>query len=276
MSAAVDRTVALEIRDSIGAVALLAAGANVVMQLALPPIARGVVESPVERGRLDAHPVKRIRTTLGYLMIALLGTGDERVAVRREVNRSHAPVHSAPSDDVAYDAFDPELQTWVAACLYRGVELSHALMRGTPDQATAEALYRYSSRLGTTLQVPEEMWPPDRAAFERYWEATVERLQMDDETRCYLLGVARLRFLPQPIAWLLGGAHAFFVTGFLPQPFRDELRVSWGPRRQALFDRLTRTGGRLSGRLPFPLRAFPLNLYLWDTRRRIHSGRPFV
>ena len=265
-----------EVRDSIGLVALLAVGANVVMQLSLLPIGRGVAESRVETGRLDAHPVKRFRTTVGYLAIALLGTEEERVAVRREVDRSHRPVHSLPSDPVLYDAFDPDLQLWVAACLYRGVEVSRALMGGTTDDETAEALYRYCARLATTLQVTDEMWPPDRAAFERYWSAMVGRIQMDDVTRRYLLRLARLRFLPRPFGWIFGGAHAFFLTGFLSPPFRDELGVSWGPRRQRVFERLTSTSGRLSRRLPFAVRAFPLNLCLWDTRRRIHAGRPFV
>jgi uncharacterized protein (DUF2236 family) len=264
------------VRDSIGPVALLAVGANVVMQLALLPIGRGVAESRVEGGRLDAHPVKRFRTTVGYLAVALLGSDDERRAVRREVDRSHGPVHSLPEDPVRYDAFDPELQLWVAACLYRGVELSRFLMHGTPDAETAEALYRHCARLGTTLQVTDDMWPPSREAFEGYWTAMAERIQMDEVTRRYLMGVARLRFLPRPVSWVLGGAHTFFLTGFLPEPFRAELRISWGSRREAAFRTITRTGGRLTAGLPFVVRAFPLNLCLWDTRRRIHAGRPFV
>ena len=28
--------------------------------------------------------------------------------------------------------------------------------------------------LGTTLQVPEEMWPADRAAFDEYWQQSLD------------------------------------------------------------------------------------------------------
>jgi uncharacterized protein (DUF2236 family) len=46
-------------------------------------------------------------------------------------------------------------QLWVAACPYLGAADMHALLHGTADDATADAIYRECSRLGTTLQVPE-------------------------------------------------------------------------------------------------------------------------
>ncbi len=45
---------------------------------------------------------------------------EERAFYRRQVNRSHALVRSAADSPVRYNAFDPRLQLWVAACLYRG------------------------------------------------------------------------------------------------------------------------------------------------------------
>lgn len=47
-----------------GGVILAAAGANVIMQMPWLPAGRGVAESAVESGRIDKHPLKRIRTTL--------------------------------------------------------------------------------------------------------------------------------------------------------------------------------------------------------------------
>ncbi len=43
--------------------ALLAGPANVIMQLARPGVGYGVLESRVESGRVDRHPIKRARTT---------------------------------------------------------------------------------------------------------------------------------------------------------------------------------------------------------------------
>ena len=57
---------------------LAAGGANVIMQLARLPIGRGVAESRVESGRVDRRPIKRLRTTTAYLLVAMLGTDEER------------------------------------------------------------------------------------------------------------------------------------------------------------------------------------------------------
>src|SRR5215212_531108 len=78
-------------RDAIAASALYGA-ANVVMQLALLPVGRGVAESTVDSGRVDKHPYKRQRTTGSYLIVAMLGSAAEREAMQREVNRQHSGV----------------------------------------------------------------------------------------------------------------------------------------------------------------------------------------
>ena len=109
-----------EVLEVVGHFGLAAGNANVIMQLARLPIGHGVARSRVDSGRVDKHPIKRLRTTVTYLSIALLGTDDERQTMRHEVNRAHSQVRSAPGDPVAYNAFDPELQLWVAACLYWG------------------------------------------------------------------------------------------------------------------------------------------------------------
>jgi uncharacterized protein (DUF2236 family) len=260
----------------VGPVAFAAGASNVIMQLSLLPVGHGVAESTVESGRADRHPVKRLRTTFSYLAVAVLGTPADRQAMRQEVNRSHRPVRSGPADAVRYNAFDPQLQLWVAACLYRGVEISYRLIYGVPDEATADVLYRHSARLGTTLQVTERMWPADRAAFEDYWQQGLQRIRMDDTTRNYLQGLARLGFMPAPVRSVFGPLHELLSVGFLPEPFRVELGLPWGPNRQRLFDGLTRAGGRVARMLPQPLKAFPFNWFLWDVRRRVRTGRPIV
>ena len=110
-----------DVRDVIDGVALLASTANVVMQLARPAVGYGVVESTVESGQVMRHPFRRIRKTIAYLSVAFMGTSEERQICRREVNRSHVGVRSTAGSPVSYSAFDPRLQMWVAACLYRGV-----------------------------------------------------------------------------------------------------------------------------------------------------------
>lgn len=255
---------------------LAAGAANVIMQLARPGVGYGVVESRVESGQVFRHPIKRTRTTLTYLSVATMGTPEEKKLFQRGVNRAHAQVRSTESSPVSYNAFDPELQLWVAACLYRGVEDTFTVFGGTLTPERAEILYQQCAALGTTLQVPESMWPRDRDAFEEYWNENLEKVSIDDTVREYLHELAMLGFLPRLLSRAFGPLNRFITTGFLPQRFREEMRLHWSDRQQRRFDRMMSSLGAVLWRLPAPLRAFPYNYYLWDMRRRIKAGKPLV
>ncbi len=255
---------------------MAAAGANIVMQLALLPVGRGVAESRVPSGSLYEHPIKRARTTFGYVMVALFGTDEERDALGREVTAVHGHVRSRPGDPVAYNASDPKLQLWVAACIYRGLEDVYRTVFGSPREEVLDTIYPHAARLATTLQVRPEMWPADRDAFEDYWRHMVERIEMDDVTRAYLYDFAGLGFLPWPVPRLFGSFHRTLTAGFLTEPFRRELGLPWGRREQRLFDATMRVLGAVNAVTPPRLRALPFDLYLWDTRRRIRMGRPVL
>lgn len=191
-------------RNGLPGVALLAGGANVIMQLGRLPVGHGVVHSPVESGNLYRHPVKRARTTLALLVVATEGTAAERKAYGKEITRVHAQVRSGPSSPVKYNAVDADLQLWVAACIYRGAEDAYQILYGEPDPQTRQEMYWEGRWIGTMLQVRDEQWPPDRTAFQEYWDREVKLVEMDDTTREYLRGIARVTFLPQPFQWLLG------------------------------------------------------------------------
>ena len=272
------------IREGMVGLSLAAGGANVVMQLARLPVGRGVAESRVESGRVDRHPIKRLRTTTAYLLIAMLGTDAERTELRRQIDRVHASVRSRPGDPVAYNAFDPELQLWVAACLYKGLEDVHRVFGPPVDERFLDdVLYPHAKRLGTTLQVTDAMWPPDRTAFEAYWQDGLTRIEMDDVTRAYLRTVADLSFVVAPLGAfgrllrpLLRPIGEHMTGGFLPPELREELGLPWDDRRQRRFDRVTGAAAAVVRRLPRPLRELPLNVYLWDSQRRLRTGRPVI
>lgn len=263
-------------RDLLIGAALMGGTANVIMQLARPGVGYGVVESKVESGQVFRHPVKRARTTITYLAVAMLGTEDERRRYRNGVNKAHALVRSDENSPVRYNAFDPHLQLWVAACLYRGVEDTWRLFFGMPDEAAVETQYAEAAPLGTTLQVRQEMWPADRAAFGEYWEQALHEVHIDDRVRRYLDDLTMLRFLPAVLRVPFALPHKFITVGFLPPRFREEMRYSWSPRRQRWFERITRLIGAVAARAPRPLREFPFNVYLWDMRRRIKRGSQLV
>jgi uncharacterized protein (DUF2236 family) len=266
--------------DGLMGMALLLGPANVIMQLGRPGVGYGVMESRVESGRVDLHPIKRARTTFTYLAVAMAGSDAQKAAFRRAVNHAHAQVYSTPDSPVEYNAFDPDLQLWVAACLYKGGVDFYRMFVGELDEQDADRHYRDGIVLGTTLQVPPEMWPPDRAAFDRYWQDQLDKVHIDDSVRDHLypIAVGRVRAvsLPEPLRRLPERLALLLTTGFLPQRFRDEMRFSWDAAEQRRFDRLIAMLRTMNNVLPRFVRRFPFNVLLWDLDRRIKAGRPLV
>ena len=259
-----------------GITALYAGSANVALQmLGAPGVAYGVMESKVESGRIDKHPFKRGRTTLTYLAVAVLGTDAERAAYKEAVNTSHRQVRSTADSPVKYNAFDPELQLWVAACLYFGLVDTWEKLHGPLEEELAERMYQQMAILGTTLQMRREMWPATRADFYAYFNGRIADADIDGPTRDFIRMLYRFEMFP---VWMrpVGRVLEFMNVGFTPPALREKLGFRWSRRHQALFDRVTRTTGRVNRCLPRPLRNMPFNLYLWDIRRRIRSGKPLV
>ncbi|ORX12727.1 oxygenase MpaB family protein [Mycolicibacterium wolinskyi] len=268
------------IDDGLMGVALLAGPANVIMQLARPGVGYGVLESRVDSGRVDLHPIKRARTTFTYLAVATRGSDQQKAAFRRAVNKAHAQVYSTEDSPVKYNAFDKDLQMWVAPCLYKGGVDVYRMFIGEMDDETADRHYQEGMALGTTLQVPPEMWPADRAAFDKYWQENLDNVHIDDTVREYLypIAVGRLRgmALPGPLQRWSENLTGLITTGFLPQRFRDEMRLPWDPQRQQRFNRIIAVLRTVNNLLPSVLRQFPFNLLLRDLDWRVRTGRPLV
>lgn len=266
--------------DGLVGAALLAGPANVIMQLARPGVGYGVVESRVESGRTDLHPIKRARTTFTYLAVAILGSDDQKAAYRSAVNTAHRQVYSTPDSPVKYSAMDKNLQLWVAACLFKGALDVYRLVVGELDDETAEEFYRQGMTMGTTLQVTPEMWPADRAAFDKYWQESLDQVHIDDTVREYLYPIAAVRMkglqLPGPLQRWFESFSLLLTTGFLPQRFRDEMRLPWDAKRQKRFNSVMKLVKVVNRVLPGPLRRFPFNWMLRDLDWRIRTGRPLV
>ncbi|MGE2731997.1 oxygenase MpaB family protein [Mycolicibacterium vaccae] len=259
---------------------LLAGPANVIMQLARPEVGYGVAESRVESGRIDRHPIKRARTTFTYLAVSTNGTDAQKLAYRRAVNGAHKQVFSTEESPVKYHAMDKNLQLWVGACLYKGVVDVNRLFVGDLDEEQADRLYEQGRALATMLQVDEQMWPADRAAFDRYWAEQLDKVHIDDTVREFLhpIAVARLRglTLPGPLQRFNESLAQLITTGFLPQRFRDEMKLPWDATQQRRFDRLMAVLRFANDFSPRFIREFPFNVLLKDLDWRIRTGRPLV
>lgn len=273
----IDNVDEIDLRDYWDGLAAFVAGpANVALQmLGAPGVAYGVMESKVESGRVDRHPFKRARTTLTYLAVSALGTEEDRAAYRAAVNGAHRHVRSGEGSPVKYNAFDRDLQLWVAACLYYGFEDTYQRLHGPMDDVTAEAIYQQLAVFGTTLQMPRDLWPATRADFKEFFQARLANAEVDDATAAYCRMLIRFEMTPwwtRPVSIPL----TFMNTGYTPWQLRERLGLAWSPRHQVVFDAVNRTAGMVGRRLPRPVRNAPFNVLLWDVRRRARTGRPLV
>jgi uncharacterized protein (DUF2236 family) len=243
---------------------LVGGGRALLLQVALPAVGRGVVE----HSDFAERAMERLHATMTFLCGAVFATPEEFAFVRRQVNRAHAPVRAEATADgrPAYNAYDPQLQLWVAATLYRTMTDLHERVFGSLTAAEHEGVYQEYTRLGSNLQVPPALWPPTHAAFERYWERTIEQLTVDDAARALAVQILYPRKVPLWIRLLLPDAR-LVTTGLLPSSVRDEYRLPWSDARQRRFERWMRRLARWYPRAPRRLRYAPRDAYLRRLRR---------
>jgi uncharacterized protein (DUF2236 family) len=254
--------------------------ANVVMQLSLAGVGQGVVDSTVDTGRADLHPVKRARTTSVYLAVALYGTEADRAYVHDAVRAIHTRVVSEPEASVAYSANSPKLQLWVAVCLFKYFVDQYEFLHGPLTDDEFERVLHAGHTLGTTLNVRPEQWPSTRLEYEEQWKSGLDAISMTDEVRDYLRDLCNLKFLEVRLGPLghavhsvLGRRFELITRGALPPEFRTLMHYSWTDRDQHAFDAYLRRM-RILHRLTRPLWPLPWQAYLLDMRLRRRLGRP--
>jgi uncharacterized protein (DUF2236 family) len=240
--------------------ALLAGGARaILLQVAHPAVGRGVAEHSDFAGR----PLDRLRATLTYVYCVTFGTPVEIETVAAQVTAAHRRVTGA-----GYRATDPELQLWVAATLYDTAILLYEELFGPLDPAVADRVYEQYAVLGTALQVPAQLWPPDRRTFRAYWEHMIHMLEVCDEARW----VARDLLSAEHAPLFLKAAmplNRFLTAAWLPEPIRSQYGLSWNDGQQRAYDILKFVGAPVYRLLPVPLREAPKTWYLRDMRRRL-------
>ncbi|OBJ89897.1 hypothetical protein A5640_25155 [Mycobacterium asiaticum] len=266
----------VDIREAMDFWAFAAGAANVIMQLSRPGVGYGVVESKVDSGNLLKHPWKRARTTFQYLAVAVFGSPKDRTAFRAAVDGAHRHVKSTPESPVRYNAFDRDLQMWVAACLFVGLEDTYQLLRGPMNDEQAEQFYRSAWTLGTTLQVREDQWPPTRKAFDDYWIEACRQVEVGEVVGNYLMELIDLRMINPLLRLPFHRLLKFLTVGFLAPVFRNALGVSWSKAKQRRFEYLFLLVAFVNRFLPPFVRQGGSHVLLADVRSRVRRGRPLI
>lgn len=243
---------------------LLGAGSTVLYQLAVPGVGLGVAEHSTTLQR----PVDRLRTTLLYIYMMVLGTDEERQAITRMVNRMHGPVTSPGR----YSAFDPTLQLWVAATLNYNGPVIYQRIFGPLDQASLDRIYREGQVIGNALQVKPEQWPATWAEFVAYWHEQLATLEeADPVVKRYvrqLLSTEGQPLVVRPLLWLQG----LMTRGNVEPELRAAFDLPWSAWDQRLYDLFWTVFPPLYRLTPRVIRQAPGKLLVRNTRRRLRRG----
>lgn len=252
------------------ALCLAGGGSALLLQIAHPAVGRGVVEHSDFANRL----MDRFHATMTFVYAAAFASPDEFSIVLRSVNRAHAPVRGAARDELpAYNAFDTELQRWVAATLFATMTDLHERVFGPLTEVSKEQVYQDFIHLGRNLQLSADDWPPTRSGFQSYWDDMVAGLRVSDETRVVARDILYPREVPVWLRAALPGAR-LVTAGLLPDGVREQFQLPWDSAIERRFERRMRSFAAIYPRLPSTLRHRPRDVYLRRLRQTIHADSP--
>ncbi len=219
-------------------VPLLGGGAAVLLQVAHPLVALGVVEHS------DFHRDlwKRLLRTLQALYLITYGTKAEAELAGERVRAVHAKVRGETRSRLGpfppgtpYSADDPQLQLWVHATL---VEVSLAVYQRFVERLSPseqEEYYRDMTLVARIFGTPASVVPPTLADFREYLDERLAsaEIRVTEPARAIAQVILRAP-LPAPLR-LLVPAHRLSTAALLPPRLRHEygLAFSW-PRSVAL------------------------------------------
>lgn len=229
--------------------------AAILLQLGDPVVARGVAR----HSSFAQDPLRRLRHTLAYVYAVQLGSPEQHTQAARRVDSVHTRVTGAR---------DPGPQLWVAATLARtGVQV-HELLHGPLPAGLADEIHAASAALGMSLQLPAGAWPVDRAAFDRYWNATLPTLEVGDDARAVAAELLAARAAPWWLRLALPAAREF-TAALLPPALRAAYGLPDHRRRQAVVVGVLRVLVRVT---PRRLRELPARRLLNGNRAQACSA----
>src|SRR5215218_2946605 len=146
---------------------------------------------------------------------------------------------------------------WVHATLVRTALDVYQRYVGPLTIAEQRLYYDEQKTLAEMFGVPRERMPDTFAAFNRYFDDTLEsdRIAVTDALREVVDATLRPK-LP-PIARPLVDALNLSTVGLLPERLREELRLAWGPTRDRLQEASRASLRRIIPVLPILLRELP-------------------
>lgn len=208
----------------------LGGGAAVLLQVAHPLVAAGVVE----HSGYDRDLWRRLVRTLRALYLITFGDTNEAERAGAAVQAVHEHIHGRTSAQLGrfppgtpYSASDPELMLWVHATL---VYSSLAAYERFVSRLSASERDRYVREMNVVAELfgtPSSVLPPSYRAFREYFVAELrgDTLTVTAPAR-EVAAVILATPLPAPMR-LLVPAHRLATARLLPDRLRREYGLHW-------------------------------------------------
>ena len=231
-------------------VVLLGWSRAILMQLAHPLIAAGVMQHSSFRGGAIEAAI-RLHHTVGAMLSISFGNDERRSAAVAKIRAIHRTVHGTLNAQVGpfgpetrYSAEDPALLLWVHATLVDSSARVYQRVVAPLATEDLDQLCVESAPLLEELGGDPATTPRTWVALQDYLMQVIRRgtLAVTPETRA--LGIAVLSPQAAGIPLPLSGLHRLVATGLLPPELRDAYGFQWDAVREARFHRALRLLGR--------------------------------
>lgn len=245
---------------------LLGGGAAVLLQVAHPLVACGVVE----HSGYDRDLWRRLIGTVRALYLVAFGDMAEAEQAGAAVRRAHAGVRGTTSTRLGpfpagttYSASDPELMLWVHATLVHSSLAAYQQFVQPLTDAELEQYHREMSTVAELFGTPARVLPGSYSEFREYVDAQLasRTITVTPPARP-VASVILAAPLPVPLR-ILAPAHRLATTQILPPRLRDEYELRWTPLHELalpLAARTLRYGSlpvlAVAARIRAPTRAF--------------------
>jgi len=233
----------------------LGSGRAALLQLAHPWVAAALAQ----HSNLLHKPIVRFHNTFRIVFAMVFGSLGQALAASRHLYALHSQIRGELPQDTAgwksgahYEANEIHALRWVFATLVESAVMACECALGPMAEADHEQYYADCKTLAGLFGLPAQSLPPDWNGFVEY------NRQMHDSNELGVSSEARLyanRLLAGAGSWVRPPFWFRALTvSWLPERFRDEFSLGFGPDEQRAADRAVRWLPRVYRRLPARLR----------------------
>jgi uncharacterized protein (DUF2236 family) len=241
-------------------VVLLGWSRAILMQIAHPLIAAGVIQHSSFRGS-PMQAAVRLHHTVSAMLALTFGSDERRAAAFDRIRSIHTRVNGTLDAAIGpfpagtrYSAEDPALLLWVHATL---LDSTADIYQRIVAPLTVDELNLFCIEAAPVLHTlggDPDTTPRSWDALQRYMARVYASGALAVSPQARELGAAVLRPRAAGIAVPLGGLHELVAVGLLPELLRTGYGFQWDAARAQRFERTIRALRRLRRVMP-PLAA---------------------